>query len=72
VADAWVVMPDSGRMTSTDRDGRFVFDGVRPGEYRVVARTATGEEASGTATVPGGGADLELGGSRRRAASKRG
>jgi hypothetical protein len=72
VADAWVAMPDAGRMTTSDRDGRFIFDGVRNGEHRLVARTATGDEASGVAKVPGGGADLELGGSRRRAASKRG
>jgi hypothetical protein len=61
VADAWVVLPELGRWTSSDRDGRFVFDGVRRGEHRVVARTASGEEASATATVPGRGIDLELG-----------
>ena len=72
VADAWVVMPDLGRWTTSDTDGRFLFDGVRAGEHRVVARTAAGEEAAGTVKVPGGGADLELGGARRRAASKRG
>src|SRR3954469_11913085 len=72
VADAWVVMPDLGRFASSDRDGRFLFDGVRGGEYRVVARNAAGEEAAATVKVPGGGADLELGAARRRAASKRG
>ena len=48
------------------------FDGVRSGDHRVEARTTTGEEASGVAKVPGGGVDLELGGSRRRSSSKRG
>ena len=72
VADAWVVLPDLGKMTSSDREGRFLFDGLRPGDHRVEARTASGEEASGVAKVPGGGVDLELGGSRRRSASKRG
>jgi hypothetical protein len=72
VADAWVVMPDLGRFATSDRDGRFLFDGVRGGEYRVVARNAAGEEAAATVKVPGGGADLELGGARRRSASKRG
>ena len=72
VADAWVVMPELGRFASSDRDGRFLFDGVRGGEYRVVARNAAGQEAAATVKVPGGGADLELGGARRRAASKRG
>ena len=50
-----------------------MFDGMRPGAHRVVARTAAGEEASGMATVPGGGVDLELGGGgRKRSAAKRG
>jgi hypothetical protein len=72
VADAWVVLPDLGKMTSSDREGRFLFDGLRPGDHKVEARTATGEEASGVAKVPGGGVDLELGGARRRSTSKRG
>jgi hypothetical protein len=71
VADAWVALPDLGRLASTDREGRFVFDGMRPGDHAVVARLATGEEASGTATVPGGGVDLALGGSRKRSPAKR-
>ena len=71
VADAWVVMPDLGRFATSDRDGRFLFDGVRGGEYRVVARNAAGEEAAATVKVPGGGVDLELGGARRRSSSKR-
>ena len=66
VADAWVALPDLGRLASTNREGRFIFDAVRPGEHRVVARTATGEEASGTASVPGGGVDLELGGGPKK------
>jgi Pvc16 N-terminal domain/Carboxypeptidase regulatory-like domain len=69
VEGAWVVLPDLGRWTSTGRDGRFAFDGVRNGDHRVIARTAGGDEASGTATVPGRGVDLELGSGRRRAAS---
>jgi hypothetical protein len=72
VADAWVALPDLGKMTSSDREGRFLFDGLRPGDHKVEARTASGEEASGVAKVPGGGVDLELGGARRRSASKRG
>ncbi len=72
VADAWVALPDLGKMTSSDRGGRFLFDGLRPGDHKVEARTASGEEASGVAKVPGGGIDLELGGARRRSTSKRG
>jgi hypothetical protein len=69
VDGAWVVMPDLGRWASTGRDGRFLFDGVRNGDHRVIARTPDGEEASATATVPGRGVDLELGSGRRRATS---
>jgi Pvc16 N-terminal domain/Carboxypeptidase regulatory-like domain len=72
VADAWVALPDLGKMTSSDREGRFLFDGLRPGDHKVEARTASGEEASGVAKVPGGGVDLELGGARRKSSSKRG
>jgi hypothetical protein len=72
VADAWVALPDLGRFASTDREGRFIFDGMAPGKHRVEARTISGEEASGTATVPGGGIDLELGGGRKKAPAKRG
>ena len=72
VADAWVALPDLGKMTSSDREGRFLFDGLRPGDHKVEARTASGEEASGVAKVPGGGVDLELGGARRKSPSKRG
>ena len=64
--------PTSGKMTSSDREGRFLFDGLRPGDHKVEARTASGEEASGVAKVPGGGVDLELGGARRKSSSKRG
>jgi len=73
VANAWVVLPDLGRFASTNAEGRFFFTGMRVGEYKVEARTAAGEEASGTATVPGGGVDLELGaGGRKRSPAKRG
>src|SRR5215208_2519463 len=70
VANAWVALPDLGRMASTNGEGQFTFDNLRPGEHRVGARTAAGEEASGTATVPGGGVDLELGGGRKRSPAK--
>ena len=73
VANAWVVLPELGRFASTDAQGRFVFDSMRAGDHKVVARTAAGEEASGTVTVPGGGVDLELGaGGKKKAPAKRG
>ena len=73
IANAWVTLPDLGRFASTNSDGQFTFDGMRPGKHRVEARTATGQEASGTADVPGGGIDLELGGgAKKRSPAKRG
>jgi hypothetical protein len=72
VADAWVVLPDLGRFASSNREGQFVFDGVRPGDHRVTARNVEGQEASGVAKVPGGGVDLELGAGKKKPAAKRG
>ena len=72
VADAWVVLPDLGRFASSNREGQFVFDGVRPGDHRVTARNVAGQEASGVAKVPGGGVDLELGAGKKKPAAKRG
>jgi hypothetical protein len=59
--NVWVALPDAGRWTSTDGEGRFRFDRILTGEHRVVARTATGEEAEMTATIPGTKVDLVLG-----------
>jgi len=60
VADAWVALPDLGRWTSTDDQGRFRFDRIATGKVRVVARTARGQEAAMTADVPGTAVDLFL------------
>ena len=63
VADAWVVLPDLGRFTSSNREGQFVFDGVRPGDHRVDARTRRG---------PGGERRGQGAGRRRRPRTGRG
>jgi hypothetical protein len=65
IANAWVALPDLGRWAATDRAGRFVLERVQPGEHAVVARTAAGDEAEATVTVPGERADLVLGGKPR-------
>jgi hypothetical protein len=70
VRDAWVVLEDAGRWTTSDGEGRFLFDRVRAGEHRVAARTTAGEEAEVTATVPGPAIDLEIGGAPSRRRSK--
>jgi Pvc16 N-terminal domain/Carboxypeptidase regulatory-like domain len=70
VPDAWVALPDAGLWTATDRSGRFRLNRVRPGEHRVLVRTAAGEETESTVTVPGPRADLVVGGKRRSGARK--
>lgn len=71
VRDAWVALPDAGRWTSTNGEGRFIFDRVADGRHRVVARTSAGDEAEVTAEVPGDAIDLVVGGkSARRSRSK--
>jgi len=70
-----VTMPESGAWTSTDTRGRFVFDRVRPGLHRVMARTVDGAEVAATVSVPGEPVDLVIqspgeptkGGRRKRA-----
>jgi hypothetical protein len=65
VADAWVALPDAGRWSVTDREGRFRFDRVAPGEHHVVARTLKGEQAELKVTVPGDRVDLVIGAKRK-------
>jgi hypothetical protein len=60
VQSAWVAMPESGAWTSTDHRGRFVFDRVRPGMHRVLARTVDGGEVAATISIPGENADLVI------------
>lgn len=68
IPDAWVTIPESGVWTSSDAAGHFVFDRVRPGVHRVVARTREGGEVAATISVPGERVDLviQLEGSPRR------
>jgi len=60
INNVWVTMPESGAWTSTDSRGRFVFDRVRPGLHRLVARTVEGAEVAATVSVPGEHADLVI------------
>ena len=62
VVNAFVSIPEMGVWTSSDRQGRFIFDRIQPGSHRVVARTADERVAEGTVTVPGAPADLVLNG----------
>jgi hypothetical protein len=50
------MLPDSGGVAVTDKQGRFRFGGVLAGEHRCVARGARGEEVEVSLTVPGAAA----------------
>lgn len=70
VRDAWVALPDTGRWTATDGEGRFVLGRLPAGEQRIIVRTVSGDEADATIAVPGAHADIVIGARRRRAAAK--
>jgi uncharacterized protein DUF4255 len=60
VSDAWVAIPKIGAWTSTDRQGRFIFDRVEAGEYQVLVRAVEGE-AEAKLKVPSMDTDIVLG-----------
>ena len=62
VVNAFVSIPEMGIWTSSDVQGRFIFDRIKPGTHRVVARTADERMVEGTVDVPGKPADLVLNG----------
>jgi hypothetical protein len=69
VADAWVILPESGLWTATDRDGRFRIGRLDPGMHSVVARTLQGGEVRATVSVPGEHVDLVVSSERKRSGS---
>lgn len=64
VVDAWVILPETGRWTSTNREGRFTVERLEPGLHALVARTVEGKEVRATVSVPGERVDLVVGGRR--------
>ena len=58
--DVWLTLPDSGRWTASNAEGRFRFDRLTPGKHRLLARTADGREASADLEVPGAMLDIVL------------
>jgi hypothetical protein len=61
VADAWVTLPETGRWTATNREGRFIVERLEPGLHALVARTLQGKEVRATVAVPGERVDLVIG-----------
>jgi hypothetical protein len=69
--DVWVALPDTGTFTSSDANGRFLFDRLPPGKHRLVARTADGREVAGELAVPGALLDLVLGEAKAASGGKK-
>jgi hypothetical protein len=61
VVDAWVAIPELGAWTSSNSEGRFIFDRMKPGEYRVLVRSQDAGEADVKVKVPGATADIVVG-----------
>jgi len=60
VADAWVAVPELGRLAMSASNGRFRVPRVPPGEHEVRVRDRDGREATVTVKVPGQMLDVVL------------
>jgi hypothetical protein len=64
--EAWVALPKTGRLATTDALGAFVFHGLAEGKHDCLARTSDGRELEGTLEAPGPGLELRVPAARRR------
>ncbi len=71
VANAWVVVPESGKWTATDGEGRFVLRRLEPGVQGVLVRTLEGHEIKATMSVPGEPVDLVVPSGREPARTRK-
>jgi Pvc16 N-terminal domain/Carboxypeptidase regulatory-like domain len=69
--DVWVMLPKAGISTSTDAEGRFLFDRLPPGSHELRARTADGRDTTATLEVPGAMLDLVLDDGKAAAGGKK-
>lgn len=60
VADAWVRLDPSGRIFTTDLQGRFVIEGVPAGNHNLTVRAVGFQQGTRAITVPDGPYDLSL------------
>lgn len=62
VADAWVRLEETQRLYTTDSQGRFLIQGLRPGNYKLTVRATGFNEAVLPIAVPlqGGAYDVQL------------
>src|SRR5687768_9286362 len=71
LGNVWVTLPEVGKWASSGPDGRFRFDRVPPGRYRLLARTTEGEEVDGLLEVPGAALDLVVGAESKKKAGRK-
>jgi hypothetical protein len=63
-------MTDVGLLAVTDAEGRFRFDPLSAGKYKLLARGPNGEEAKTDLVIPGQGAEISLAKPKAAAAAK--
>jgi len=66
-----VAVSSQKNWTSSDDDGRFIFDRVRAGEYTVLVRTMDGGESEAVEQMPGTTGDLVLGSGKKSGGKSR-
>jgi hypothetical protein len=60
IGNAWIVLPELGRWTATEMNGRFRFARIVPGTHVVQVRTLDGRASETTVSVPGTGVDVTV------------
>jgi hypothetical protein len=71
LGNVWVTLPEIGKWAASDQEGRFRFDRLPPGRYRLLARTADGQEADSHLEVPGAMLDLVIDGDGKASTGKK-
>lgn len=71
IESAWIAIPELGVWTSSNREGRFILDRVKPGSFEIVARTRDGEELKTKIEVPAKDVDLVLGATTTKAPTRK-
>ncbi len=64
VADAWIAVPELGRIALSNADGHFRLPRVPPGRHEVRVRDRDGGETTVEAQVPGAPLDVFLAAAR--------
>ncbi|CAN0487130.1 unnamed protein product, partial [Phaeothamnion confervicola] len=70
VPDAWIVTVGGPGWVAADETGQFVVGPMREGSHRLRARAPDGREGEVEVQVPGGSADVVVGGETPRKATR--